>query len=317
MTSAYDPSALGSDIPRTFRQLLRRRIGRAVVGVLGLNRTGPLATEIVQSIRPVLNIPTAHGPLYCQGGHGRLVWRARTFHSEEPETIAWLDEIRPDDVLWDIGANVGMYAIYAAKFRRCQVYAFEPEAQNNATLISNIALNGVGDACVAVNMPLSGKAGFGYLDVRYVTKGGAYNHFRSSDGAVSPYAPGAVETGSQNGLAARQLLYGANIDELAASATFDFPTHLKIDVDGLEPEIIDGASRVLQDPRLRSVLIEINRASERDRAVPALLEAAGFALRSERSNWEGRADRTREGENPTINMIFARPGGSPGSKSLD
>jgi FkbM family methyltransferase len=40
-----------------------------------------------------------------------------------------------------VGANVGMYTIWAAATRNARVYAFEPEAQNYATLNRNIALN--------------------------------------------------------------------------------------------------------------------------------------------------------------------------------
>lgn len=306
MSLTYSPTAMGSDVARSKRQMWQRRLGQALVAMLGLNRATALSTEIVQSIRPVIDVPTRHGVMHCMGGHGRLLWRAQSFHEEEPETVAWLDALTPDDVLWDVGANVGMYAIYAAKFAGCRVFAFEPEAQNNALLIENIALNGVGGHCVPVNIPLSRHSGFGYIDVRYVTKGGAYNHFDDGDGGSRPYTPEAQELGRTGAPAARQLLYGASIDELAADDRFAFPTHIKIDVDGLEAEIVSGAARTLRDPRLRGLLIELNRASDRDMAVPGILVEAGFAQVSERSNWLYRADRSREAENPTTNVIFAR-----------
>src|SRR5262245_41812198 len=114
-----DPLALGSDVPRSGRQYWTRRIASAAVSLLRLNSTHALATEIVQCINPVARIDTPYGPMLCRAGHGRLVWRARTFFTEEPDTVAWLDGLRPDDVLWDVGANVGLYTIYAAKFRKC------------------------------------------------------------------------------------------------------------------------------------------------------------------------------------------------------
>ena len=119
------------------------------------------------------------------------------------------------------------------------------------------------------------------------------------------YAPEAAETAGQ-GPVARQLLYGCSIDQLAGDGCFAFPTHLKIDVDGLEAAIIDGAMQTLRDPRLKGVLIEINKASARDMAIPGILEEAGFELVSDRSNWLYREDRSREAENPTTNMIFRR-----------
>jgi hypothetical protein len=47
---------------------------------------------------------------------------------------------QPHEVLVDIGANVGMYTIWAAKTRGMRVFAFEPESQNYALLYKNIVL---------------------------------------------------------------------------------------------------------------------------------------------------------------------------------
>ena len=44
-------------------------------------------------------------------------------------------------VVWDIGANVGLYSCYAAKHRGCRVFAFEPYVFNLEILARNIYLN--------------------------------------------------------------------------------------------------------------------------------------------------------------------------------
>jgi len=117
--------------------------------------------------QPVLSIATDHGPLLCRGGHGRLLWRARTFHTEEPETVRWLDGIGESDVYWDIGANVGLTR-YVAKFRRSRVVAFEPEAQNYALMIENLVLNGIdSDTMLAASIAIGDRVAL----VRYLTKG--------------------------------------------------------------------------------------------------------------------------------------------------
>ena len=139
-TPNIDSLAMGSDVARSRRQFLARKLASVVVGALGLNRAGFLATEIAQQVNPVCTIPTAFGQIHCKGGHGRLRWRALTFYTEEPETIKWLDGMKKDDLFWDIGANVGLYSIYAAKSSGCRVLAVEPEAQNYALLLENILL---------------------------------------------------------------------------------------------------------------------------------------------------------------------------------
>ncbi len=52
----------------------------------------------------------------------------------EPETIRWLDRVPEGEVLWDIGAKVGVYTIYGAVKRKLRVLAFEPGAASLATL---------------------------------------------------------------------------------------------------------------------------------------------------------------------------------------
>jgi FkbM family methyltransferase len=308
--SIVNPKALGSDVARSRVQLWTRKVARWIVQLLGLNRSGGLATEIVQAISPVVSIETAHGPLLCRGGHGRLVWRARTFHTEEPETIQWLDTIGREDVYWDIGANVGLYAIYAAKFRGCHVCAFEPEAQNYALLIENLVLNGIdSDRMLAGSLALGDRPGLGALQVRYLTKGGAYNLFRSTTAsdADAPASFNAAERDVSNS-GYRQLTYGATIDDLVFNQGLPAPTHIKIDVDGNEPAIISGCRESLKSPVLRSLLVEINKRSAADLAIIDILKSQGFRVTTDVSVWDSKRERSREDDMPAANIIFSRDG---------
>ena len=261
-------------------------------------------------MRPASRIDTKYGAMFSAAGHGRLVWRAKTFFSEEPDTINWLDSIAESDVLWDVGANVGLYTIYAAKFRKCRVLAFEPEAQNYALLIENLIMNGLRERVSASNVALADRSGFGMLHFRYVTKGGAYNLFQpggsaSSNGGHFPESVQAVQQGDDEG-GFFQLIYGASIDDLVLKAGFPVPTHLKIDVDGLEPKIIAGCGEILKRPELISILVEINRKSTDDLRIVEVLEAHGFRLKAEHSVWDTKRERSREDLIPAANMIFSR-----------
>ena len=69
------------------------------------------------------------------------LWRCRTYETKEPETLDWIDGFSREDVMFDVGANVGLYSLYAGK-RGVRVYSFEPEAQNYAGLTSNCMANG-------------------------------------------------------------------------------------------------------------------------------------------------------------------------------
>jgi FkbM family methyltransferase len=308
MKKGFDSGALGSDIPRTRRQYLARRFASALVSLLQLNRPSFLTTEIVQAINPVATISTPHGDLTCKAGHGRLLWRAESFFDEEPETVAWLDQLTPNDVYWDIGANVGLYAIYAAKFRHCQTVAFEPESQNYALLVENIVLNRVSDRCLPACVAVADKSTVNRLHVRYITKGGAYNAFRGSQAGGAALAPESFMAAQKYEKHAGfdQLVFGCSVDELVAKHGLPAPTHMKIDVDGLEPNIVAGALETIRSGRIRGLLIELNTKSAADMAVPVLLAQHGFRLVSSRSNWDSREDKTRAADLPALNMIFER-----------
>src|SRR5579872_530060 len=69
------------------------------------------------------------------------LWRVETFWQKEPNTLKWIDTFRPDDLFLDIGANIGLYSLYAAFSRGVQVIAFEPESLNYSLLNTNLFLN--------------------------------------------------------------------------------------------------------------------------------------------------------------------------------
>ena len=296
----WAPSAVGSDIPRSAGQYVARKMGSLIVFLLGLNRGGFLATEIVQQIYPVIAIPTKFGDLRCRGGHGRLRWRALTFYREEPETIQWLECMKPGDVFWDIGANVGLYSIYAAKAAKCKVLAVEPEAQNYALCLENIVLNEMQEFVEAANFAIASRLGIGKLRIPAVTKGGAYNQF-----AIELDGPGSLKNGRGSGPIS-QTSIGVSLDDLVDKFCFEYPTYIKLDVDGNEPEIISGAIRVLNHERCKSLLVEVDQSDPRHGAMLEQLRGLGYKCISERSNWESRPRREREEVHPNTNMIFSR-----------
>jgi FkbM family methyltransferase len=194
-------------------------------------------------------------------------WRVDTLYTKEPDTLAWIASFARDDVLVDVGANVGMYTVLAAKTRGARVYAFEPEAQNYALLNRNILLNGIGDRVKAFCLALSDSAGLSELHLSDLQAGGSCHSLGERvDFKHEPMQPAF----SQGCVAAR-------LDDLVATGAVPQPTHLKIDVDGFEPKVARGAAQVVRDRRLRSMLVEINQNLADHRELVAELGALGFA----------------------------------------
>ena len=192
--------------------------------------------------------------------------RVESLFTKEPSTIAWIASFAPGEVLDDVGANVGMYTIWAAAARGTRVFAFEPEAQNYALLNRNILLNELGGRVTAYCAGLSDEAGVSELHLSDLTAGGSCH----SVGEKVDFRHQAMQPAFSQGCIALRL------DDLVAQGVVPMPQHIKIDVDDFEPKVVRGASQVLADPRLRSLSIEVNQNLEDHQEMLDDLHAAGF-----------------------------------------
>src|SRR4051812_3556355 len=165
--------------------------------------------------------------------------RVETLFTKEPSTIAWIAGFKAGEVLVDVGANVGMYSVWAALARNVRVYAFEPEAQNYALLNRNIQLNGLADRVVAYCAALSDSSGASQLylsDLRAGTS--CHSYGEKLDFSHRPMQP-----------AFSQGCLSLTLDDLVTQGVLPAPHHVKIDVDGFEPKVLAGARAAIENPR--------------------------------------------------------------------
>jgi FkbM family methyltransferase len=221
----------------------------------------------------IARAPIAGGELAFFAPTSLLRSRAATVLSKEPDTIAWLDGLTERDVLWDVGANVGAFSLYAAARARCGVLAFEPSAPNFFVLTRNIQLNRLSERVTAYCVALSGATGLGALNLDSAELGTAMSQF-GHVGETSRY--------STHSHPLWHGMVGFTVDDFIAKFGAVCPTHLKLDVDGLELPILQGARVTLSDARLRSAMVEISLTHEAERAASLqLMRDCGFTLASQ------------------------------------
>lgn len=172
--------------------------------------------------------------------------RAQTALTKDPEMIRWLDQMGADDLLWDIGANVGVFSLYAALKRQCRVYAFEPGSANYFVLNRNIELNGAQDRISALCIAVAEKSEFDVLNMRTTVPGSSLASFGEP---IGPRGKKFVPT-------FKQAMVSFSLDDLALR--LPPPTHIKIDVDGIELSILAGGSTMLKSPTLKSLIVELD-----------------------------------------------------------
>jgi len=162
--------------------------------------------------------------------------RAYNIFTKEPETTDWILKMNKDDVLWDIGACVGTYTLMAGVIAEVSVHAFEPLYANVNNLNSNIVLNKLEDRCKIYCCAISDKTGFGTLE---------YSMFN---------APGLSDTQIDKHRTFKQGTLTYSIDDLIELG-IPHPTHIKIDVDGVEGKILKGGMKTFQN--VKSILVEM------------------------------------------------------------
>jgi FkbM family methyltransferase len=182
----------------------------------------------------------------------RIVKRARKMGSKEPGTIKWLSEtLRADDIVLDIGANVGVYTVFAAaRIPQGKIYAVEPHASNFATLLETIQSNNMEERVTPLSVALNSSSG--WIDFTYhdLLEGSSGSQLTSSP----TYQP------SEKGVAEIKLAH--TVDDLISTGVIQAPTVVKIDVDGNELNILNGMTNLLSGDSVRSIQIEIDEILE-------------------------------------------------------
>lgn len=220
----------------------------------------------------VTAIAVPNGRILFHTSTPTLVWRANTLLTKEADTIAWVDRFTTKDaVFWDVGANVGVYSLYAAIRREVSVLAFEPMAANFYLLNKNIQLNKLNHQVYAYCLALSDRTDLGVLNMTSAAMGAAVSQF-GKVGEMSRYAEENVAGWTQG-------MVAFSIDDFIRRFHPPFPNYVKVDVDGLEPAVLQGARETLCDPRLKSIMIELNVTdNEEYSGAVRLLKESGLQL---------------------------------------
>lgn len=215
--------------------------------------------------RATRTVPTAYGELRFLGHRGRHVaGSVDTFYEDEPETLAWIDAMAPGEVLWDIGASHGKFALYAGK-RGLKVFAFEPKATNYGLLVEHVALNRLGDQVTPLNVALSDKTGLTRLHLSEIDAGGALNALEGSTDQFGKTPDGYS-----------QPVFAARMDDIVGLYDLPAPDHIKLDVDGVESWILAGGPKLLKGVKSLIVEVEGENALHAEQAIDPALAAAGL-----------------------------------------
>jgi FkbM family methyltransferase len=183
----------------------------------------------------------------------------------------------------DIGANAGFYTLAFSRLvgPTGHVWAFEPFAENASNILRHLALNGIRNVTLiqAAVADVPGLAGFAIA---------ASNSMGSLTGTAGHYTVPTV-----------------SLDALVDDGVIPVPDVVKMDVEGAESRVLEGARRLL-DRGVTRFLIALHGAQQ-VRASLALLGAAGYRA-SRLDGHEACADESWLDEIYAVPAAHARSG---------
>ncbi|HSR87903.1 MAG TPA: FkbM family methyltransferase [Pontiella sp.] len=176
------------------------------------------------------------------------------------EMFFLLHFLREDDQFLDVGANVGVYSLLASALTGASSMAIEPVPETFTRLREHVKLNGLEGKIECINQGVGEEAG----SLRFSTGSqDCLNHVvpvDSNDDTPSIQIP---------------------VTTLDAIHDRTSPAMMKLDIEGYEWHALKGAARLLEDRRLKAIVLEFNLHAERygvsAQQVEDLLRNAGFS----------------------------------------
>jgi FkbM family methyltransferase len=198
-------------------------------GLLRLHGRSIWSNEVIQALDPVAETKFGGETLRFRTGNGRLLWRVRTFSSEEPLMMRWIASMQSKDVVLDVGANAGLYSVAMARVVH-RVYACELDPLNVGLIKENAFLNDVHDKVVILPFACGEKDDVADVHFRDLSAGealqslGRPQQLQTRLGRYHHQSPIVV----------------LSLDEFWKRMVLGRPTKIKIDVDGNEATVYKG-----------------------------------------------------------------------------
>jgi len=160
--------------------------------------------------------------------------------------------LRPDDRFLDIGANVGTYTILASGVAKAQSITLEPLPATYASLQRNLRINNLAALVASHCQAVGAEPG----SLRFTAARGPMNRVVTGFSLTTTEATVEVPV--------------TTVDQLLTGTPA--PLLWKVDVEGFEPQVLQGATQALHNPELKAVLLEADTP-----ALQAVMAEAGFS----------------------------------------
>ena len=225
-------------------------------GISGRTALGRLLRLPFRLIPTGMVVPVLQGKLrgsrWIVGSSNHGCWLG-SYEFEKQQLF--VEVVRPDDVVFDVGAHVGFYALLASELvvPNGEVCAFEPDPRNLSYLRRHVRLNHCGNVRIFAMAVGRKKSVSSFEEGRDSSQG----HLSMNGGSL--FVP------------------VVSLDDLLADGKIPVPDCIKIDVEGAELEVLKGARFLLQSDH-PSIFLATHGRQLHERCCEFLVEL-GYSLR--------------------------------------
>jgi FkbM family methyltransferase len=170
-------------------------------------------------------------------------------HYESDVALLMLRALRKGDVAVDVGANVGYFTVLMGLITgpTGRVVSFEPDAENIARLQHNIALNNLANVTL-IDRPASATA-----------EPVSFYHNSDNAGGHAIWDPGEFPSNAQSKANPTMIrMQATTLDSEMASLGLSGPRLIKVDTEGAERLVLEGARGLLADAGVPYVIAELH-----------------------------------------------------------
>jgi len=202
----------------------------------------------------------------------------RTFNLalKEPSILDFIDNMPHKSVFYDLGACIGSFSLYANKLGHT-VYSIEPDPINFGRFKAAVEKynSNINLFNVAIND--------GSKNTETLLVEGKINHshhriLKTNNFSGAVYLEDKIVSSDNT----YELPVAAmSMDDFVKNKANDFPTHIKIDIDGSEVLFIEGCENTLSDQRVKEVIFELDKASSKHQFIVDRMSSFGLYIKEE------------------------------------
>ncbi|WP_338767946.1 FkbM family methyltransferase [Bernardetia sp. ABR2-2B] len=202
--------------------------------------------------------------IYCYPDSTSSMWLIYSYFYDKKEFVFLSKYLKNTDTVFDIGANIGIYSLWMSKFvEDGKIIAFEPDPKNHQRCKEQLLVNNL-QHIVLEDIALADQNGILEFSIGKDMENHLLLNIKESK------ALNSIEVKSQK------------MDDYCQEENISSLDFVKIDVEGAEKFVFEGANKLLTSQKIKCILLEVNQQQEKfdtgKKDVAAILREAGYSF---------------------------------------